>query len=56
MTCGIDHNAENAIPLFLCATCSRVRITGHGPELDKANVICAAVEIGQTLESRAHVP
>ena len=56
MTCCIDHNAENAIPLFLCATCSRVRITGHRPELDTASVICAAVELGPSLEPRAHAP
>ena len=23
MTCKIDHDAENAIPLFLCAACNR---------------------------------
>ena len=27
MTCCIDHDAENAIPLFLCVACNRETLT-----------------------------
>ena len=26
MTCNIDHDAENAIPMFLCIACNRATI------------------------------
>ena len=56
MTCCIDHDAENAIPLFLCVACGRdtTTITEHRQEPDTANAICAAVERGQGLEPAVH--
>ena len=56
MTCCIDHDAENAIPLFLCVACGRVGVTEHRLELDVANAIYAAVDLGQRSETTAHVP
>jgi len=56
MTCCIDHDAENAIPLFLCVACSRVGGTEDRLELDVTNAICAAVDLGQRSEPTAHVP
>ena len=56
MTCCIDHDAENAIPLFLCVACGRVGVTEHRLELDVANAIYAAVDLGQRSEPTAHVP
>jgi len=52
MTCCIDHDAENAIPLFLCAACNRqtIPVKEHRQALDMANAICAAVERGQGVE------
>lgn len=57
MTCCIDHDAENAIPLFLCAACNRetMPVTEQRRALDMANAICAAVERGQGVEPAARV-
>ena len=57
MTCCIDHDAENAIPLFLCVACNRGATTVAEPSeaLDMANAIGAAVERGQGLEPAVHV-
>jgi len=57
MTCCIDHEAENAIPLFLCTACNRetIAIAGHSQALNMANAICATVERGQGAEPAAHV-
>ena len=46
MTCNIDHDAENAIPMFLCVACNReMNITeGNRQTLEMANAICAAVD------------
>ena len=57
MTCCIDHDAENAIPLFLCVACNRETLTSkeHRQTLDMADVICAAVERAQASEPAVHV-
>jgi hypothetical protein len=56
MTCNIDHDAENAIPMFLCLACNReIKITkGNGQTLDMSNAICPAVDRSRTLESVVH--
>ena len=56
MTCCIDHDAENAIPLFLCVACCRDSMTlrENGQEAATANAIRAAVERGQGLEPAVH--
>ena len=57
MACCIDHNAENAIPLFLCVACNRGTTTVAEPSevLDIADAISAMVERGQGAEPAAHV-
>jgi hypothetical protein len=57
MTCCIDHDAENAIPFFLCLACNRETSTvaEHSQALDMANAISAAVEQGQGAEPAAHI-
>jgi hypothetical protein len=57
MTCNIDHDAENAIPMFLCVACNReMNITeGNRQTLEMANAICAAVDRVRPLERAAHV-
>lgn len=44
MTCNIDHDAENAIPMFLCVACNReINITaGNRQTPEMASAICAA--------------
>ena len=56
MTCCIDHDAENAIPLFLCVACNRetATVAEHSQVLD-INAISAVVERGQGLEQADHV-
>jgi Zn ribbon nucleic-acid-binding protein len=56
MTCNIDHDAENAIPMFLCVACGRetTMINENRQTLEMAGAICAAVEQGQTLEPAVH--
>lgn len=57
MTCCIDHDAENAIPLFLCVACNRETITTKEDRqtLDMADAIFAATERVQALEPAVHV-
>jgi hypothetical protein len=57
MTCNIDHEAENAIPTFLCVACSReINITeGSRQTLDVADAICAAVDQVRALQPAVHV-
>ena len=57
MTCNIDHDAENAIPMFLCIACNRATIMTkeNRQTLDMANAMCAAAERGQALEPAVHV-
>ena len=57
MTCCIDHDAENAIPLFLCVACNRetTAIAEHSQALDMASAVCATVEQGQGAEPAARV-
>ena len=58
MTCSIDHEAENAIPIFLCVACNRENIMTkeNRQTLDRANnAICAAAERVQALEPAGHV-
>jgi hypothetical protein len=51
MTCRIDHDAENAIPLFLCAACNRETITTKDRQtLDMGGGVFAAAERVQALE------
>jgi len=54
MTCNIDHDAENAIPMFLCVACSRETTMINENRQTMAGAICAAVERGQTLEPVVH--
>ena len=54
MTCCIDHDAENAIPLFLCVACNRESITtNESREALAAAVLSSAVERVQ-LEAATH--
>ena len=57
MKCNIDHNAENAIPMFLCVACNReINITkGDRQTLDVAGAICAAVDQVRALQPAVHV-
>lgn len=57
MICSIDHDAENAIPLFLCVACNRetTMTKDKRQTLDMASAICAAVERVQALEPAVHV-
>jgi hypothetical protein len=57
MTCCIDHEAENAIPMFLCVACNRENnITEGGRQtLDVAGAICAAVDQARALQPAVHV-
>jgi hypothetical protein len=57
MKCNIDHDAENAIPMFLCVACNReIDITaGNCQTLEIASAICAAVDRVSPLEQAAHV-
>jgi len=57
MTCKIDHDAENAIPIFLCAACNAESIAKEqSPALDLADAIRAAAERAQVLQPIARLP
>jgi hypothetical protein len=57
MTCKIDHDAENAIPIFLCAACNAESITKEQRQApDLADAICAAAERAQVLQPVARLP
>ena len=57
MTCKIDHDAENAIPIFLCAACNAESITkDQRPTLELADAIRAAAERAQVLQPVARLP
>jgi len=45
MTCTIDHDAENAIPVFLCVACNRQTIMTKENHQTIDMAICAAVEL-----------
>jgi len=50
MTCKIDHDAENAIPTFLCAACNaEATFKGRYQALDLTDAIRAAAERAQVL-------
>jgi len=57
MTCSIDHDAENAIPLFLCVACNRDTALAKEKRqaLDMTGAMCVAVEQVQALEQAAHI-
>lgn len=57
MTCKIDHDAENAIPLFLCAVCNRETITTkeNRQTPDMGGAVFAAAERVQALEQSAAI-
>jgi hypothetical protein len=57
MTCSIDHDAENAIPLFLCAACNRETVTSkeNRQTLDTGGGVFAATERVQALEPAVYV-
>jgi len=51
MTCKIDHDAENAIPTFLCAACNAESIAkGRHQALDLADAVRATAERAQVLQ------
>ena len=56
MTCSIDHDAENAIPLFLCVACNRETITTkeNRQTPDMAGAIATAKRV-QALEPAVHI-
>jgi hypothetical protein len=57
MTCKIDHDAENAIPIFLCAACNAESVAKEqSPALDLADAIRAAAERAQVLQPIAQLP
>ena len=56
MTCSIDHNAENAIPLFLCVACNRdTALAKEKRQALDMPAMCVAVEQVQALEQAAHI-
>ena len=55
MTCCIDHDAENAIPLFLCVACRENSTIEHRQTPDMADLISTAAERVQALEPAIHV-
>jgi hypothetical protein len=57
MTCKIDHDAENAIPTFLCAACNAESISREQRQaLDLADAIRAASERAQISQPVARLP
>jgi hypothetical protein len=57
MTCKIDHDAENAIPMFLCAACNAESATKEQHlALDLADAIRGAAERAQVLQPVARLP
>jgi Ni2+-binding GTPase involved in maturation of urease and hydrogenase len=56
MTCRIDHDAEDAIPMFLCAVCNGEAITEKkGQSIEMADARCVAPERVQALQPAAHL-
>ena len=57
MTCNIDHDAENAIPMFLCVACNReVNISKKDSQaFGMASAICGAVDRFRAVEAPIQV-
>ena len=57
MTCRIDHDAEDAIPMFLCAVCNgEAMITEKKRQsIEMADARCVAPERVQALQPAAHL-
>ena len=55
--CKIDHDAENAIPLFLCAVCNRETISTkeNRQTPDMGGAVFATAERVQALEPAVYV-
>ena len=57
MTCKIDHDAEDAIPMFLCAACNGEVMMAEKKRqpIEMADARCVAAERVQALEPAAHL-